>query len=361
MNKIIRRDNKYGEPRFTVQIRFRGVIKSKTFGDREEAEKWRTEIELAIRKGIHKPTPKHDVKDAPETVAGLIDKYTLEVLPRKPEVYATHLKWWRAQIGDVPITEIATPMISQCRDRLLNIPKANGAPRSPATVNRHLGTLSNVFTVAVREWEVTTDNPVKRVDRLSENLPIERFLDEDERTRLLAACRNSKNPILYTIVVLALATGARKNELLSLTWDAIDFKQRRITFHKTKTKNRRSCTVTGHPLELLRSLYEYRRPNTNLVFPGRYRPGAETRPTNFRTAWETALREASIHDFRFHDLRHTTASYLLMRGATLAEVGEVLGHTSPTTTKRYAHLAESHVSRLVEDLSKNLFGGSDGS
>jgi site-specific recombinase XerD len=75
-----------------------------------------------------------------------------------------------------------------------------------------------------------------------------------------------------------------------------------------------------------------------------------------REAWENAVKRAGSKDFRFHDLRHTAASYMLMNGASLAEIGEILGHKSFEITKRYAHLSESHTRSVVERMNEAIFG-----
>ncbi len=93
-------------------------------------------------------------------------------------------------------------------------------------------------------------------------------------------------------------------------------------------------------------------PESDLVFPGKDLKA----PVDIRTPWENALKHAGIIDFRFHDLRHSCASYLAMNGASLAEIAEILGHKTFQTVKRHAHLSDSHISKVVASMNDKIFG-----
>jgi integrase len=178
------------------------------------------------------------------------------------------------------------------------------------------------------------------------------WLEAQERYQLLEACQASRNPYLYTIVVLALATGARRGELLGLRWPDVDMKRGTLTFHETKNGERRAVPLTGQALTLLHQHAKVRRLDTTLVFPN----SSGGRPLGIREAFEGAVERADITDFRFHDLRHTAASYLAMSGASLAEIAEVLGHKTLAMVKRYAHLSEAHTRGVVERMNRAVFG-----
>jgi integrase len=180
-----------------------------------------------------------------------------------------------------------------------------------------------------------------------------RFLDDDERERLLAACRASDSPLLYPIVVLAMSTGMRKGEILALSWQQIDFAREHITLHQTKNGDSRGIPLTGLAFSLLRKLHEERHGRTDLVFPS----PTVLKPILIAKAWTTALTGASIKQFRFHDLRHSAASYLVMNGASLPEVGDLLGHKTAQMTRRYAHFAQGHTRRIVAAMNDQIFSG----
>jgi integrase len=132
---------------------------------------------------------------------------------------------------------------------------------------RYLAVLSQAFTMAVREWLWCDDNPVRKITKPKEPRGRVRYLSDEERQHLLNACQESRNPYLYTVVPLALATGARRGELLSLRWQAVDLKRCVMTFHETKNGETRSVPVSGYALAVLTQHAKVRRLDTALVFP----------------------------------------------------------------------------------------------
>ncbi len=140
---------------------------------------------------------------------------------------------------------------------------------------------------------------------------------------------------------------------MGLTWDNVDLLQGRITLHETKNDERRVVPLVGKALELLKGHAKVHRINTPLLFPGKSKAH---KPMDLRAPWLEVLRVAQIDDFRFHDLRHSAASYLAMNGATLAEIAEVLGHKTLEMVKRYAHLSEAHTAGVVEKMNSRIFG-----
>ncbi|HTJ55375.1 MAG TPA: site-specific integrase [Nitrosospira sp.] len=198
---------------------------------------------------------------------------------------------------------------------------------------------------------------MRKVTKPRESRGRVRFLSDDERHRLLKACKESSNPFLYPMVVLALSTGMRHGEIMGLTWDDVDLNRGRATLHETKNGERHAVAITGHALELLKELGKVRRIDSNLLFPAREnRPQKPQKPIDLRTPWEAVLKKADVRDFRFHDLRRSAASYLAMNGASLAEIAEVLGHKTLQMVKRYAHLSEGHTARVVESMNNKIFG-----
>ena len=152
-------------------------------------------------------------------------------------------------------------------------------------------------------------------------------------------------------MVLALATGARKMELLRLTWRDIDLRRAQIALEQTKNRERRALPLTGLALQEVERLAKVRRLDTSLLFPR-----ADGRqPIDIRYAWAQALQEAGIADCRFHDLRHSCASYLAMSGASLVEIAAVLGHKTLQMVQRYAHLSEAHTAGVVARMTAAIF------
>jgi len=153
-------------------------------------------------------------------------------------------------------------------------------------------------------------------------------------------------------VVLALSTGMRQMEVMGLSWADVDLKRGYLILHETKNGERRSVPLVSHARELIEAMSKVRRLDTNLLFYSDVKP---TVPVFIRSHWGKALKAAEIEDFKFHDLRHTAASYLAMNGASLAEIADILGHKTLQMVKRYAHLSEQHTSKVLEAMNREIF------
>jgi len=243
-------------------------------------------------------------------------------------------------------------LLTRYRNRLVTEETSRGR-RRPGTVNRYLTSLSHAFTVAVKTLEWIDRNPVRNVERLEEPEGRTRFLTPEEIVELLRCCKESPCAALYPIVILALSTGMRRGEILNLRWSDVDFERRQIVLpkEKTKTRQRRVIPLVGHALETLVEWSKERSNDSDLVFPGRMKG----KPMTIREPWEKALRAAGIEDYRFHDNRHSAASYLLMTGATDMEVAGILGHLTLAMVKRYAHMSDQHRRRVLERMNREVF------
>ena len=356
MATIDKRISSTGKMSYRVRTRLKGFPPQiATFARKTDAEKWAAATESAQREGRYFTTS----EAKRHTLSELVERYQREILPLKPKNarnQRVQLEWWKAQLGCFRLVDVTPANVAECRDRLRGAPMPNGKPRSAATVVRYLAVLSHAFTVAMKEWGWVGDNPLRKVARPTEARGRARFLDDNERARLLAACQASSSPLLYPIVVLAMSTGMRKGEILGLSWQQVDFAREFVTLHQTKNGERRGVPLAGHALSLLRKLHEARDGRTDLVFPSPTVP----KPILIAKAWTTALAAAGIKQFRFHDLRHSAASYLVMNGATLPEIGDLLGHKSVQMTKRYAHLAQGHTRRIVAEMNEQIFKRAEG-
>ena len=193
--------------------------------------------------------------------------------------------------------------------------------------------------MAVKEFGWIDINPCSKVRKLSEPRGRTRFLTDKERERLLTSCENSNTKELLIIVLLALSTGARKNEIRWLRWDDVNVQTGTVIFRETKNGIIRSVPLVGRGLDLIREWGKIRRLDTDLVFPGKN----PKHPVLFEKSWKKALKESDIEDFRFHDLRHSAASYLIMAGVHMRTVAEILGHKTLAMVQRYSHLSPEHL------------------
>jgi len=158
---------------------------------------------------------------------------------------------------------------------------------------------------------------------------------------LFEACRVSSWDRLYLLVLLALTTGARRSELLNLKWNNVDWDNNQAYVETSKNGHPRVLPLTK---EAIKELRLFKQDGNILIFKSIINPN---KPFCFSKSWGKALKEAGITDFTFHSLRHTTASYLAQSGASLLEIGNVLGHKSLSVTKRYAHLCVESKTKLV--------------
>jgi len=352
MANIEKRITQEGKTTYRVKIRLKGhPTQSATFDRLTDARKWVQQTETAIREGRHFKTSEAKL----HTLGEAIDRYITDVIPTKPKNTINQvgqLNWWKDNLGAYSLADITSPLIVQYRDKLAKTPSQRGETRSPATVNRYLAVLSHLFTMAIKEWGWVEENPLRKVTKPKESRGRVRFLSDDERTRLLTECKKSDSQFLYTAVVLSLSTGGRRMEILGLSWRDIDFNRGIITLHETKNGERRILPLAGHAFELMQQHSKVRHVTSALVFPGKN----PSNPVDLRTPFETALKRAGITDFRWHDLRHSCASYLAMNGASLAEIAEILGHKTLQMVKRYAHLSDAHTSKVVARMNEVIFG-----
>jgi integrase len=334
---------------YRVQIRLKGYpVQRATFQRKTDAKKWIQQTETAIREGRYFKTSESKRR----TFADLANRYQKEVMPFKlRSKQESQLLWWKEQLGHYVLADISAPLIVEHRDKLAK-EITKGKLRSPATIIRYLAILSHIFTVAVNDWGWLDESPMRKVSKPKQGRGRVRFLSDDERERLLKSCRQSTNSFLYLVVVLALSTGMRQGEIMQLTWKDVDLEKKRIILHQTKNGERRVVPIAGLAFNLLKQYALLGRLDNELLFPSE----KVNKSVDLRFPWEKALKQAQIEDFHFHDLRHSTASYLAMNGASLAEIADVLGHKTLQMVKRYAHLSEAHKSNVVAEMNKKIFG-----
>ena len=352
MANVEKRTSKDGKITYRVKVRLKGFpTQQATFERLTDARKWAQNTESAIREGRHFKTTEAKRR----TLGEMLERYIKDILPTKPKNSKNtllHLTWWKEELGSFSLADISPAMIAEKRDYLASGITKRNTKRSPSTVVRYMAALSHAFTIAVKEWGWLEDSPMRRVTKPKEPRGRVRFLSDEERMRLLTECKNSDSAYLYIAVVLALSTGARRMEIFGLQWQDVDLQRGFITLHETKNGERRALPLAGHALELMKQHAKVRQMNCSLVFPGKN----FNNHIDLRTPFENALKRAEIMDFRWHDLRHSCASYLAMNGASLAEIAEILGHKTLQMVKRYAHLSDAHTSKVVARMNEKIFG-----
>lgn len=363
MASIEKRTTSDGEVSYRVKVRLKGhPSETATFERLTDAKKWVQHTEAAIREGRYFKTS----EAKKHTLAEAIDRYHKDVLAHMEDTVNRehYLKWWKQELGAYRLFDVTTALITEALSNLVGLKNKYGREIGTTTANRYVQALGHVFTVARKGWGWVEGNPVRDVPKYEESRGRVRFLSDDERKRLLDACQESDNPYLYKVVVLALSTGARKNEILDLKWEDVDFERRTITLQETKNDERRALPLQGYAYTLMKDHAKVRNLHCEYLFPSKktVKPKDKNskqvvyQPIDIRTAWENVLTKAKIKDFRFHDLRHCTASYLAMNGASLVEIAAVLGHKDLQMVKRYAHLTEAHTHGVVASMNEKIFG-----
>jgi len=337
---------------YDVQIRIKPYPHvSNSFEKLTDAKRWAEKTEMEMREKRFGTT----LESRKKTLSDAIKRYRTTVLPGVTKSKREYLvDWWEKTIGHFPLRDITASLIIEVKDKLSQEEEGE-KKRSASTILKYLATISHVLSKCV-EWEWLDQNVVMKVSKPPLPRGRTRFLSDSEREQLIQACRSSRNPYLYTIVILAISTGMRRSEMLTLRWsDNIDFERGRIILRETKNGEVRVLPLVGLALQLLKNLEKTRQTNSPLLFPG----NDPFKPIDFRSAWRVALNTAEISEnFTFHDLRHTFASYCIMNGSSLSEVGDLLGHKS-NITKRYCHLSDAHRKGVVVSMTNKIFGGND--
>ncbi len=274
-------------------------------------------------------------------------------------------------LSDIHLAEISHRLIEDWRLQQL------AAGKQATSINRDVITLKAAISRAV-EWEVIEIHPLRKLKPLAaDNCERLRYLSPNEETRLRQALDKREHTLkqrrasgnswrrrrgyrerqelwrqqfadyLKPMVLISINTGLRRGELFALTWERIDLEKAFITVHWSTSKNSKSRHVplNAEALSVLSS-WKKQSEDSGLVFPGRN--GSEL--THVKRSWATALKDADIQNFRWHDMRHHFASRLVMADVSLNVVRELLGHADIAMTLRYAHLSPGHKAEAVARL-----------
>jgi integrase len=287
---------------------------------------------------------------AAPTVSDLCDRFIAEYLPRKrPTTQHTYRlqidNEIRPKLGRLKVAEVTFADT----DRLHREINGRG---TPYRANRVIALLSRMFSTAAR-WQWRSDNPCKGIERNQEHKR-RRYLTADELVRLGKALDEYSDRQSANIIGLLLLTGARRGEVLAARW--ADFDAGFDTWTKpgatTKQKTEHAVPLSGPARELLVKIRRQVPADVGWVFPAN---GSHRR--DVKDAWATLCRMAKIEGARVHDLRHTYASVLVSAGHSLPVIGGLLGHTTPTTTARYAHLTDDPLRRATEQAGALITNG----
>ncbi len=277
-----------------------------------DAKNWVRKVESSLLEGNHI----QDNKARKHTLSDLIDQYTrlhLSKFPRRLKDQTSHLDWWKENYGNKVLGDITPSLLAEAKEILRNGITFHKKPRSNSTVNRYFSSLSRAFTLAFQEWQWINDNPFRRVSKLKETKGRTRFLARPELNALLESCKESKNPHLYGMVLIAASMGLRFGEVADLRWKHIDFDNGFVMLEMTKNGNTRFVPLPTQITTYLKGIDRQKTPE-EFVFPPKN--AAKRHPYSMiRKAFQKAVKKTGLQDFKYHDLRHTCASHLAMNGA----------------------------------------------
>ncbi len=248
------------------------------------------------------------------------------------------------RLGGYALPAITPDVVARYRDERLAEGKSNN------TVRLELALLGHLYSTAIREWHLgLAYNPVANIRRPNPGRGRNRRLSKTEEANLLAACDSHSNPMLGWIVRLAIETGMRTGEIVTLRRDQVDLFRRVVRLSETKNGSARTVPLSREAVRVLTEALSHpvRHADIDLIFWGEPGRDGKRRPYTFQLVWRQALQRAGITGLRFHDLRHEAVSRLMEAGLSDQEVAAISGHKSMQMLERYTHLrAEDLVARL---------------
>lgn len=351
MSIFKRKDLIGGSPwRAVVRIKGHPTI-SASFERKQEAVDWEQETKRRIKQGQFK----FDQYNKQHTFNDLVDRFISDGAlehHRSAKDTLRHLNYWKERFGAYALVHITPEFIGKERQFLLETPTQKGGKRTSSTVNRYLASLSLLMTYATKQLRWINESPCVYLMKLKENPGRDRILSSEEVAKLLLACRESRSPYLYCIVLIALTTGARQGEILSLEWQHIDFSCSMAYIKETKNGRPRSIALEPPIIEELKRLHTMRQTPKPLVFASRSAFGK----IDIKKAWQEALKRAGIFNCRFHDMRHTFATCAASHGASNLELKALMGHRTLQMLQRYTHLEGQMTRKFNKTICNQLMG-----
>jgi integrase len=320
---------KKGEGQYHVQIRKRGYpTQTKTFTREADAKRWATIIESEMERGVFVSRTEAEAT----LVKEVLQRFAKEILPTKRSEQSdrSRIKTLIEAFGDYRLASLTSTQVAKFRDQRLQIV-------GPQSVIHEINLMNRVLKTATMDWGISLPGglPTAQVRKPPKPRGRDRRVTESEIAKILHTTESTE---LRTIIVLAVETAMRRNELASLVWEEIDLKQQTAHLPKTKTDVPRTVPLSKAAVTALKA---YGVKETGRVFT--------LQPESMSQAFERACEphRANIIGARFHDLRHEATSRIFEKGLNVMEVAAITGHKTLDMLKRYTHLR-------AEDLARKL-------
>ncbi len=302
---------------------------SKVFDKHSDAKKWALTEEQKLLEKKSLTTQK--------TFHELLKKFSIEIAPAYKSQRTTlwMLGFIQKNTPNFNLSEISSTDICRYRDKRLD------SGISGSSINKELNLLSRVFDIAIKEWQwMNMPNPLKQVTRPKNGKNRQRRPTSEELYRLHEECVRSRNLSVWRMIELAIETGMRQGELLSLTKDSIDLESRVTRLTDTKNGDDRDVPLSQRACKLFSD--QINDNSSDSVFSN------WTSGDGFRSTYRRICIRAGIDDLRFHDLRHEAASRLFEKGLNQFQVAAITGHRSLQSLQRYTHLKAKDLVKLLD-------------
>lgn len=304
---------------------------TKSFRSEVEANQWLKKTQAQIELGIFEEQVKNHASSKMgfgEAVEKYIPAHSVHKGNHKTEAGILRIlatRWIGRQLSSLGKQDIAL-----LKDDLL----AKG--RAASTVNHYLNALSQLYQVAINEWGLKLSNPITGIKRMPEPQGRMKRLSKEAETALLACCDELSLGYLSEIIVVALETGMRCGEILSMRWEDVDFTNRRVLLRHTKNGDSRQVPITSKVKSTLQQLSS--RHTDELVFPYcRWAIRRHFKKVTRHSAKAHKGMQNPFIDLRFHDLRHEALSRLSDKGLNVIEIAHISGHRTLAMLRRYTH------------------------
>lgn len=338
-----------GARSFVFNYRIKGRERRITIGQypawtvlaaRKQAEHLRRQVDT----GVDPLEGRISEREAP-TVRALFDQYEEEHLPTKAlRSAADDRAMWKNDI----LPALGAKKVADLRPQDCDALHRCISQTRPTRANRVNEVLRKALNLAIR-WGWIERNPASGVRRNPEPKR-HRYLGREEVGRLIDALNKHSERTSSDAVLFMLLTGCRKSEALKATWSQFDLPNRVWTKPSAETKQRREHRVPYSSAAAAILKCRLSKTAGPHVFAGN--TGAALQ--DVRRTWAAVCKSADLRSVRLHDLRHTFASLVASSGQSLMVVGELLGHSTPQTTKRYAHLYDDALRSAAESVSLSL-------
>lgn len=315
---------KMASGKWNAQVRRKGHTPiSKSFTNQKDAFIWIRSIESDMDRGsyINRSTADRT------TLAEALERYRVEITPSKKGASQELRRiavWLQHPLAKRSLSSLKAMDFVKHRD-------IRCASVASNTVRLELALISHLFKIAKQEWNLPVGNPLADIRKPKPSNARTRRLEEDEEQLLLTACKASQNPLLYSLVVVAIETAMRLSELLKMEWKDVNLSKRIVFLSDTKNGTSRTIPLSDRAINVLSAIPKH---ITDKRVFWVWKPRSDA----MNGCFKTAVKKAGLLDFHFHDLRHEATSQLFEKGLSMMEVAAITGHKSLSMLQRYTHI-----------------------